>query len=115
MDTLNALLASGADPNSARAGVFGGGAPLHCAALMDRAEVARALLAAGANVDMLDGGGNAPLDYAAEEGHVELVKLLIAAGANVSGGCGIAAGHAAGSDSQDDPGNVMRGDAVAGL
>ena len=57
---------------------------LHVAARHGHAELARALLARGADVNALDYGGmrRSPLHWACKGGHVALVELLVEAGAD---------------------------------
>ena len=56
---------------------------LHSAAAKGHADVARALLAAGASVDAVDKQGSTPLHYAAFQGHAVVVTALLEAGASV--------------------------------
>ncbi len=58
--------------------------PLHAAAAGRHVEVARVLLAAGADIDMPQHGGYTPLHEAAASGDVELVELFLSAGASPS-------------------------------
>jgi cytohesin len=54
---------------------------LHEAARNGQIEVAKALIAAGANVNLANKDGETPLYRATLYGHTEIVKLLEAAGA----------------------------------
>jgi ankyrin repeat protein len=47
-------------------------------------DAARALIAAGTDVDQLDASGDAPLVMAAYLGHTDIVRLLLDAGADVT-------------------------------
>jgi cytohesin len=101
---VQTLLRHKADPNLPRTGR----SPLHQAALEGHAEVAKALIAAGAKADLYsdialgniaavrkqiaedpsraqrpDGADRSPLDYAAANGQHEIAKLLLASGAPV--------------------------------
>ena len=59
-------------------------APLHWAAQGGHLEVAKFLIAKGANVNELNIQKETPLVYAAEGGHLKLAELLIAKGADVN-------------------------------
>jgi uncharacterized protein len=62
--------------------------PLHaCIALSQNAEIARLLIAQGADVNMEQAGGYTPLHQAAAAGLVELTGILLDAGANPSCVC----------------------------
>jgi ankyrin repeat protein len=61
----------------------GGPTPLHFAASRNKVEVAKVLLARGANVNSTQ-GGYTPLYLAVERGHVEMVELLLESGASVN-------------------------------
>lgn len=79
--TVRELLVLGEDPGARTAS---GLAPLHAAALGDRLEVARLLLAAGAPVDERAGDlGATPLILAARRGHERVCTLLLRHGASV--------------------------------
>ena len=47
-------------------------------------EIVRALLAAGANVNLQDNIGKTALYYASSEGHIDIVRLLLEYGADVN-------------------------------
>ena len=72
-----ALLSAGAEPNARESAR--GRAPLHAAADW---RCARALCAAGADVEATDRDGMTPLHCAAAEGRAEVVSRLLEAGAN---------------------------------
>jgi ankyrin repeat protein len=82
-------LDQGIDPNSTN---NYGETPLHQAVISlfrremtsQKAEIIKALLAGGADIDCRDTAGNSPLIYAVQSGKSEAVSLLITAGANVS-------------------------------
>jgi ankyrin repeat protein len=75
------LLDAGADPNAA---LPGGETPLMTAARTGAADVVKALLARGAQVDGKDNRrGQTALMWAAAEGHAAIVKNLIDAGADI--------------------------------
>ncbi|XP_050095660.1 uncharacterized protein LOC126577772 [Anopheles aquasalis] len=50
--------------------------PLHVAASLGRAGIARLLLKAGGNVELLDDEDRTPIEHAIEEGHYEVLALL---------------------------------------
>jgi hypothetical protein len=77
--------ASGASTSASVTGGLNGddaATPLHAAAEGDNADVVRALLDAGADVNARDAFGNTPLRNAAAAGTLAVVKLLVAAGAD---------------------------------
>lgn len=86
LERTSLLLVAGADPNRT-ASLIDGQAPLHLAVL-ESAEVVRALLGGGARVDIQDALGYTPLNVAAafREGEgadpIEVGRLLLAAGAD---------------------------------
>jgi ankyrin repeat protein len=57
---------------------------MHAAAQYGRADVARVLLARGADVNARDEYGDAPLHLAARHGRVEVARLLVESGADVN-------------------------------
>ncbi len=82
-DALQVLLANGAavdDPDRSR---FGNTA-LDSAVAANHADVARALLAAGANPNVRDSADYTPLHKAAANGNVETVRLLLDHGADAA-------------------------------
>ena len=74
MESLDALLAAGADAGAPAAG---GVTPLHVAAETGNLPALRALLAAGADANAADEGGHTPIDAAAEAGFREAVVELL--------------------------------------
>ena len=56
---------------------------LHGASAMGRTEAVKALIAAGASLEVVDKKRRTPLHLAAEHGHAEVIKALLAAGASV--------------------------------
>ena len=89
---LNALLASGADPNAHRR-AYGNRTALHEAANKSQAAAAKLLLEHGADPNAVAACGSTPLHFAACAGNPELVQLLLEAGANpappgAAGRCG---------------------------
>ncbi|UUN26292.1 ankyrin repeat domain-containing protein [Streptomyces sp. FIT100] len=75
------LLAAGADPDRA-SGAEGAELPLCGTAVWGHTEAMRALLAAGAQVDLAEEPGVRALIWACREGRAEVVELLLAAGAD---------------------------------
>ncbi|MFE3453884.1 ankyrin repeat domain-containing protein [Nonomuraea sp. NPDC059194] len=82
LETVDELLAAGADPNVVSQGEEEG-LPLCAAAARDRVAVAKALLAGGADVNGRESGGWQALAWAAANGHAETAQVLIEAGAEV--------------------------------
>ena len=74
METLNAMLQAGTNPNTKDAD---GITALMYAARKDQVEAARALLKSGAKVNAQDSGGWTPLMFAAKKNHVATAKLLL--------------------------------------
>lgn len=60
----------------------GGWSPLHLAVMTEEVAIIKALLEAGAMLDMVDNDGQTPLLQACLGGNLEVVRLLLAAGAN---------------------------------
>jgi ankyrin repeat protein len=87
VELLRELLARGADVHAASRNAMRV-QPLHSAAAVqdaaNAAELARLLLAAGADPNAQQSGGYRPLDEAALNGKLALVELLLAAGADPS-------------------------------
>lgn len=83
---VQALIATGVDLNSQNHGLYGSGfTALHTAARYGKTDIARALIAAGANINTHnpDQYGDTALHAAARYGYTETVRALIAAGANL--------------------------------
>ena len=57
--------------------------PLHSAAASGQLEIARSLLAHGANPNSVQADGFVPLHAAAQNGQIEMVELLLSYGANL--------------------------------
>ncbi|WP_411275653.1 ankyrin repeat domain-containing protein [Daejeonella sp.] len=82
-DVVRLLLLKGADPNiSSRNGynVY----PIHSAVAADYDMIAKMLLEAGADVNVVQMSGATPLHSAAQNGNIELLIVLLEAGANVN-------------------------------
>jgi ankyrin repeat protein len=73
-----------ADPTAMHLRVYDGQSLLHRAAYYDRPEVARLLLARGADVNATSNRGVTPLHMAVREEYMRMVDLLIANGADVN-------------------------------
>jgi ankyrin repeat protein len=67
-----------------RAEAKGGMTPLLYAARDDRADAARVLVAAGANIELADANGIRPLLMAVINNHLDVARLLLARGADVN-------------------------------
>ncbi|MEM1054586.1 MAG: ankyrin repeat domain-containing protein [Bacteroidota bacterium] len=84
LETLRALLAAGASPESTTERPFLGLEPVHWAASAGETEAVRVLLDAGANPSYTTnasmGFGYNALGYAIHHGHVETVRVLLEAG-----------------------------------
>src|SRR2546429_107880 len=76
---IQALLATGADPNAA---LHGGETALMTAARTGRVEAVQALLDAGAKLNAKDRKGQTALMWAAADGHAAVIELLIHSGAD---------------------------------
>ncbi len=63
---------------------LGGSTPLLTACVFGKTEVAKALIKAGADLNMVNNDGSTPLHVAAFFCHTEIVKSLIANGANIN-------------------------------
>jgi ankyrin repeat protein len=83
LEIVKVLLDKGADINAVSKNKLSA-TPLQGAAAMQNLELARLLIARGANVNCRGEEGVTPLHEAAGNGQIELVKLLLANGANVN-------------------------------
>jgi ankyrin repeat protein len=81
-EVVRVLAAAGADPNSRETGK-GSETALHWAASNDDVEVARALIEAGADVNLPDGSIGTPLENAVGYGCWNVARLLVERGARV--------------------------------
>ncbi|KAK8044398.1 hypothetical protein PG993_004422, partial [Apiospora rasikravindrae] len=81
LGVVKALLAPGADVNSARSFT---GTPLQAAARNGHLEMVKVLLSAGADINSTESFGETPLQAAATNGHFETVKVLLSAGADTN-------------------------------
>jgi ankyrin repeat protein len=82
-DVVRLLLLKGADPNvSSRNGynVY----PIHSAVAANYDMIAKMLIEAGANVNVVQMSGVTPLHSAANNGNIDLLIVLLEAGANVT-------------------------------
>jgi len=77
------LVEEGADVNT-RAKGSGGGTPLFAAVFGDNNDIAKFLIAKGADVNAKDKAGVTPLHYACEHGKRNMAELLINEGADVN-------------------------------
>ena len=75
-ETIDRLVAAGANVNEANAPAAGASSPLHAAALNGKAENVAALLRHKADVSAKDAKGQTPLDLAQRAGHADVVKML---------------------------------------
>lgn len=82
-ETVNALLTAGADVNAASRETMKV-TPLASAAAAKRNDIARALIAHGANVNAKADNDFSPLHEAAANDNLELVKLLLENGADIN-------------------------------
>ncbi len=80
---VHVLVAAGADPNVRFANKDHSETPLHWAASSDDADVAEALIDAGADIGAPDGSIGAPLDNAIGYSCWNVARLLVARGAKV--------------------------------
>jgi ankyrin repeat protein len=80
------LIEAGADPNAAIGGSWHAETPLHWAASSDDAEVAKALIAGGADIEAPGASiaGGPPLDDAVGYGCWQVARLLVERGARVN-------------------------------
>jgi ankyrin repeat protein len=83
LEIVKVMLDSGADINAVSRNKLSA-TPLQGAAAMQNLELARLLIARGANVNCRGEEGGTPLHEAAGNGQIELVKLLLANGANLN-------------------------------
>jgi len=72
------LLQRGAQPNASQAGGF---TCLHAAAYNGNVELASLLVAAGADLDVVNDAQQTPLDLAMQKGHQAAAELLLKVGA----------------------------------
>lgn len=80
-DVVTLLLGRGADPNMASANAMHV-APLHSAVAAKSLPITEALLAHGANANVVQADEYTPLHEAAHNGHIEMIELLLRHGAN---------------------------------
>jgi ankyrin repeat protein len=85
LDGVKALLDQGVDINAVN---FGNGTALVTAIWLGKTEVAKYLIARGADINLVDkcSGSYTPLGMAARIGNVEVVRLLLNKGADLSKG-----------------------------
>ena len=72
-ESIQLLLAAGADPNAPQAGGF---TPIFSAATANRRDLAELLLAHGAHAHLRSDQNKTPADFARERGHIELAHWL---------------------------------------
>lgn len=82
-ETAESLLRAGADVNQVAKNAMKV-APLHSAAASKQLEIARRLLAMGANVNARQEGGLMALHEVAANGHMDFARLLLTQGADVN-------------------------------
>ena len=82
-DVTRSLLLSGADPNIPSQNGYNV-YPIHSAAAANYTMIAKMLLEAGADTNVVQMSGATPLHSAAHNGNVELLIVLLEAGANVN-------------------------------
>jgi len=82
-DTVEALLAAGANVNLKSNNALTA-SPLQSAAVMNQIEIAKLLLAKGADVNITGESGYTPLHEVAGSGRLEFAKLLLDHGANIN-------------------------------
>ena len=99
-DVVCILLRRGADPRLRDLLDY---QPLHWAAKMGYAEIARALLQAGAPINSKADYGRTPLHMAAHNGHAEMVQLLLERGADINAAADLPAQDGAGNDRNNTP------------
>ncbi|WP_138380790.1 ankyrin repeat domain-containing protein [Luteithermobacter gelatinilyticus] len=80
-ETVDLLLARGADPN-AMAPNGSALCPLHSAVASGQTDIVKALLVAGADPDAQQDGGYTALMSSAHQGHEDIVRVLLDHGAN---------------------------------
>ncbi len=74
-ESIQLLLAAGADPNALQAGGF---TPIFSAATANRRDLAQLLIGHGAHVHLRSDQNKTPADFARERGHTELADWLVA-------------------------------------
>jgi ankyrin repeat protein len=72
-ETVQLLLAAGADPDALQAGGF---SPIFSAATANRRDLAQLLLAHGAHAHLRSDQNKTPADFARERGHIDLAHWL---------------------------------------
>jgi len=86
IDTVQALLRAGADPNHRACHIFFG-TPIYCAIAVRRVDLIALLIDAGADVNVMVGEGEpgeTPLHFASSAGFPDVVRVLMHSGANVN-------------------------------
>ncbi len=82
-DVIRNLLLNGADPNIPSKNGFNV-YPIHSAVASNFTMIAKMLLEAGADINVVQMSGASPLHSAAHNGNIELLIVLLEAGANVN-------------------------------